>query len=494
MEDREEDEEPPLDTHIYTVPICLLESVLRHASNLKCLVWKVGYIPPHSITEALHAHQPKAKLNIFRAKRLADRVGLLPLEQALAASPCLNTFSMTASDGTCIEDHMAFQVIVALAPNLRYASLVSQTIMRPGDPEFSSPRARPEPWFPKGRENSKPNSSLRHLTLDGWSIDAIMLEYWSKYVDLASLESFKCSRGSIYDSYFMRASQLLTNLKHVSINLSQSQPNEEPNEQTAAAVEQYFSTCHVLSTLSLWSWRSAVSLPTILSRHGPTLTALHLHERDNAYVAQREALTIDEIRLIAKCCPRLKECTFDLNRASRELDLGDHADTMEQLRQFKLDNLQIYLDCGLQWLVQHRHRPAPRIIGPSNNVVVGLPDYCAMDDEYADALASPAIDSFGVLLEGTQYIPPSTNREICRFLIAAWKAVFGSQSSGSRQLHLKTGEWEGRNIPLLTAQRGTRDVRVWCTASPHERDDMQGECVVEIQCCHGQHKRKFVSS
>jgi hypothetical protein len=212
-------------------------------------------------------------------------------------------------------------------------------------------------------------------------------------------------------------------------------------------------------------------------------------------VTLRDTLSLEEIRLIRESCPQLRDFTFDLNRASRELGVEDHVDTMEELRKFNLGNLQIYLDCGVPWLA---HGRSGILNGPLNDVVVGLPGHCDGDYEYADAVTYFVHDpstSDSVTLENTiPHLPPSTNKEICRFLIRAWKAVFGSQTTGSRQMDLKFGEWERKHTPVLPGLRGQRDVRVWCRARPHGRDDMQGECVVEIECCGGEHKRKFVSS
>ena len=491
----DEDETLPFSTTIDTAPFHHLETVLCNASNLRTLLWKVGYLPPHEVTETLEAHQPKAQLNIFRAIRLADPVGLLRSEKALAESSCLNTFSMTANDETYIEDHMTFQVIVALAPKLKFASLVSQPLIQPGDLENPGRfRANPELWFPKGQENRKPNSTIRHLTLDGWSLSSETLEYWSRYVDLSGLESFKCSRGSIYASYFRRAPKVLTNLKHVSLNLNP----QERNPETAAAIEHYIATCPALASLSLWAWRGGVSLSTILSQHGSTLTGLHLHEREDSWFPLRDALSFEELQSIRESCPKLETFTFDINRMSPQLSLDDYVDTMKELRSFNLDNLQIYLDCGLPWLASIiSPHPNDRTHSRHDSDMVDLPGYCNGDDEYAAHtpihLLRPNISNGTTSNTTSKVYPPSTNKEICQFLIKTWKAVFGSQTTGLRQLDLKVGEWERKHVPVFRS-RALRDVRVWCRARPHERDDMQGECIVEIECCGGEHKRKFVSN
>lgn len=53
-----------------------------------------------------------------------------------------------------------------------------------------------------------------------------------------------------------------------------------------AAVENYLSLCPSMESLSLWSWMGRVKLTTIL-RHGPTLRALQLHEREEGMLGRR---------------------------------------------------------------------------------------------------------------------------------------------------------------------------------------------------------------
>ncbi len=115
--DRDEDEEdddnaddgaePPTSTTIDTTPFSQLESLFRNASNLKTLVWKVGYFPPYEVTKAVQEHQPNAKVNLFRAERLVvgNPVRLSDSEKALATLPCLNTFSVSLLSSDLSETH-----------------------------------------------------------------------------------------------------------------------------------------------------------------------------------------------------------------------------------------------------------------------------------------------------------------------------------------------------------------------------------------------------
>lgn len=508
----------PASTTIDIAPFASLDSVLSNASNIQKLSWQVGYFPPHEITEALEANHPKAKLNLHRAVRLNDVVGLLRSDKALALSRCLNTFSMTASYGTVTEDHMTFAVILALAPNLKFASLVSHPPMRPSDPELNNKwRGDPKLWFPDEVENRKPNSSLRHLTLDGWCLSSEALQYWSQYVDLSALESLRLSRGSIYPSYFRNALQMLPNLKHVNLNLNP----QVCDDATIEAAKDYIAACRPLSTLSLWSWRDRVPLETILKQHGQTLTKLHLHEREGtgyqAWMGRRHAMSADELRAIREACPNLKELTFDLNRPTAEIDFFDDGfdnRCFGELIKLNLDKIEIYFDSGLGWLYSfyQRHSDSDRqYYDPARDRTIrldddpeyplelpGYPNYCPGDTEFSTAVPVPSDpEEFGLPADtpNALFHPPSTNPEICWLTIDIWDTIFKRRTTGPRELSLKFGEWERHVRSIMPGLQGSnqRDVRVWCRAKPQERDDKSNRCVVEIDCCGGHHKRKFNS-
>ena len=495
------DEEAPAFAAVDTSSFDQLQTVLRNASNLKTLVWKVGYLPSTTIIQTLQQHQPSAKLNVYRSRRLTDATEPLDSEKTLAMSPSLNTFSMIASHGTVIEDHMVFQMILALAPNLKFASLVSLPWVRLRDNELSRRRIAPERWFPNAGQPWNANSSIRHLTLDGWSMSAGTLEYWSKYVDLASLGSFKCSRGYLHPTYFQCASRLLTNLKHVSLNFGQLAKDRE----TAGAIEQYLFHCSPLLSLSLWSGRGMVSLSTILSKHGATLGELHLHDRepdiDDAFYNPRKPLSLEEIRSIRRACPNLKTLTLDLDRYSSQLKVEHYKDVLEELHEFKLEKLQIYLDSGLPWLMTLCRPNLAKLSHFST-------DDTRCKKSWSDSPPSPCenntiLESAIAVttnlnnpeLESKTLQPPSSTTNICRFLVDAWKLVFHGTSTGPRQLDLKFGEWESKQpLPFLGLRAEERDFRIWCQARAHERNDKIDQCAIEFHCCEKEkHKRKFTS-
>ncbi|EXJ75472.1 uncharacterized protein A1O5_02168 [Cladophialophora psammophila CBS 110553] len=492
-----------------------LKTVVQNIGNLKTLVWQVGCLPTAEFIQTLQAYQPNVKMELHRAKRLEKENRPLESEKALSTATFLSTFSMITTSATYIEDTMIFQMMLCSAPNLKFASLISPEIRLGGSvgSEIASLQSNFESWLPQAQRT--PSSSLCHLTLDGWEVSSGCLDYWSQYVNFASLKSLKCSRGLVHASFFERASQVLTNLKSLSINFGSDSPlfGRLRIQRLATAAEHYIATCPPLLTLSVWSWRGKVPLSTILNQHGATLEELQLHEREDPDgLSLRDPFSVEELRSVRESCPRLRVLTIDLNRTSRYLGIEDYEGTLDELHRFNLDKIQIYLDSGMRWL---RRRAQNQFASDSNieqsgHLVdddqtpplddVSLPSGCHGDIEFEEAkpfrIETGDLDLGPHIQDGFVFLqPPSTHKDICRFLIKAWKIIFASKTTGPRQLDLKVGEWESKIQPLLLAagRHSMREIKVWCRARPHERDDMAGECAVEIDCCGGRHRRKFAS-
>lgn len=470
-----------------------LQSILADTSSLKTLNWDIGLLPPVEVVKTLQQYHPKAELKISRrVSNIPNNATSLEQVQALADSPCLTAFSLATSRSSQGTDLSGFQKIVAGAPNLRFASLVDS---------FHGVVSRQDDTT--DQTSVVPSSALRHLTIDGWSLSAETLDHWSKYVNLATLESFKCSRGRLSRTYFQQAAQKLTSLKRLSLNLSE----RDIDEATTKAIEDYFSACSPLQSLSLWSWNGKVQLSTILDRHGPTLTDLHLHEReDDVFVyGEEKLLSMEDLKGIRNACPQLKAFTFDLPRVSAPMKAEDYVAIWKELEEFKLDKLQVYFDGGmrcLSYLMADSDWHGDETVdaeGSDDNSMVNQPTHIRFSE-----LSGPG-ECCNELLPGnmesctTDYFsdtgvmqtlfPPPLDPEFCLFAAEAWKAVFGSHTTGPRVLDVKVGEWE-RKLSAHVAEQ--RDIRRWCRVKPNERDDLQGECTGLSQCCSG-HTRRFSS-
>ncbi|EXJ86715.1 hypothetical protein A1O3_03668 [Capronia epimyces CBS 606.96] len=473
-----------------------LNELLCQVTNLRTLIWDSSLLLPASVLRTLETRHPRAHLKVLRIKEREPTKEQFDAEDALAKSPSLVSFGALIGDSEWNkEDHVAFSKIISGAPNIKFASLISYTVY---------PEAVSEWQEEASQVDRKPNASLRHLTLDGWALSEQTLKHWSRFVDLTALESFKCSRGSLSASYFPLAAQMMTNLKHVSLNLS----SWRCPPATARAVQEYIDTCPPLSSLSLWSWKNKASLASILTRHGPTLVGLDLHEREDPIdILRRESFSREDLEQIRNSCPNLKAFTMDLLRQNQFLEIKDYQDQLDELEKAKLDKLQLCFDSGMVYItamvaLEHEYDGfPPRDLAPSNE----LPNSCGGDFDSRGLLPLYWDFSLGVVthlgpsgpaLSKSQILhPPSSIDDICRFVGEVWKHLFGSRTNGERLLEVKFGEWETKAFVAETRYNGDeqKDIRVYCRAKPHERDDKVGECQVLVQCCRGKHWKRFAS-
>ena len=256
-----------------------LVSLVTKLGNLKVLNWSYHGPIPLAVVEALQEHHPKAELRVYSFDRFsATDDHQDPAELALAKSPNLTIIKTSiwhGGHGTHPDlREAAFKRIVATAPNLRFASVVTGhsgcVIHMPTEEELEELEQQSKKFLTQ----NKPNNALRALTLDGYPLNEETLKDWGKLVDLSKLESLKCSRGLPDATYFTYAPQVLTSLKHVSLNLSYG------SQAVKNLIQTYIQDIAPLESLSLWSWIGIVPLDGILKRHGETLKTLQLHERE----------------------------------------------------------------------------------------------------------------------------------------------------------------------------------------------------------------------
>ncbi|KEF60871.1 uncharacterized protein A1O9_02433, partial [Exophiala aquamarina CBS 119918] len=438
-----------------------LVEILTKASNIKALTWKPTFSPSAGAVEALEKYHPKAELRISRITIPQSSYNCDPERIPLAASALLKSTSLrslgirryrSGDDITSFD----YRLIISNAENLEFVSVISD-----GPETADEDNSRTE-----GRKK------LRHLTLDGWQLSQDTVDYWSQYINLTELQSFKCSRGSLSTSYFVTAADLLPGLKHVSLNLG----SQKCSTETTEAVQRYISSCSPLKTLSLWSWIGRVSLQSILQQHGSTLEVLRLHEREEIGDDPdgQKFISLADVHSIRASCPRLKSFTFDLKRQSKQPRANDYQPILAELVKMQLDTLEIYLDSGLLFMYTLNRW------NDSNLKHVRGGNFGRGDTN------DPGRNKVH---------PPTSADDICTFTGEMWKSIFGSRISGPRMLDLKFGEWERNSLPLLTDPYGEpyADIRVWTRAKPHQRDDKPGECSVEMKGCGGKHRRKWTT-
>ncbi|KIW53220.1 hypothetical protein PV05_08810 [Exophiala xenobiotica] len=463
-----------------------LKELLSAVTNLKSLTYKTGRYPQPAIISVLQEKHPRADLRVYDVDKPQAHYNQLPSPEAkYLAHSCVSAFAMEVPyrhdyiDG----DHRDFEHIVSNATKLKSASLTS----------FGIQTNRIWNWTAVPF-HGKPSTSLRQFSLDGWPVSAQTLDYWARYVDLAGLETFACTRGPLSASYFVMAADVLRNLKHVSLNLSPFTCTKD----TAKAAEQYIATCPSLSTLSLWSWMEKVSLSTILRQHGPTLEDLQLHMREEEVQTDFRTLTLNEIMLVRTSCPKLRRFTFDLERQSKDLKVEDYSEILDEIKRFNLESLQIYFDSGLSYMMSRHSDHLDREEEEDDDDDASdnedsVPNCCGGG---LDSSSMESIDTCFGTQEGRTLTlalhPPSSTKNIQRFTHEVWKHMFGERTTGARQLDLKFGEWERKVVPVPYRPDGQvqQDLRVWCVAKPHDRDDRKGQSQVVLKCCQGKHWEK----
>lgn len=475
-----------------------LATLITKLGNLKLLNWSYRGPIPLDVVEALQGHHPKAELQIYHFARYDDSANHEdPAELALSRSANLTTLKASLwnlnNEGYLNLREAAFKRIVACAPNLQFASVVTGrsgcVINTPTQEQLEELEECSAKFF----THKKPNSALRALTLDGYPLSQATLKNWKSFVDLSGLQSLKCSRGLPDASYFAYAPQVLTNLKHVSLNLRYGSHGFKNLIQT------YIQDIAPLESLSLWSWIEAIPLDNILKRHGQTLRTLQLHERETTAdydEEKRRLLSLEDLKSIKAQCPRLRDLTVDIDRYSKslkpEVELKHHADKLETVASMNLEKLQIYFDLGIASMIhsygasyesadeeEHTndvdHAPESQGAEVSSSAQT-IPDKSPLHPSPTQCPPPKRLKK----VKHPGSFSPSPDKAIEPFVKELWKKVFGGRPNGtSRALDVKFGEWErkmggGYPVPWLLKEQSKKS---WWIVRPDERDDRPGECV-----------------
>ena len=473
--------------------------LIEKLGNLKILHWQYDGPIPLTILEGLHKYQPKSELKIYNFQRTSSGLDHNdPAELALSRSPALTAIKAVIwhrGGGSAIDlREAACQRIIANAPNLKYASVTtgqSGCVIRYLSPDQQASQDKMAELF---HTNIRPNQTLKTLTLDGYGLSKGLVERWGKFVDFSSLEGLKCSRGFVPDkSYFSIASDLLKNLRHVSLNFASN-----PNLDMSTAAENYLASCAPLETLSLWSWMKVVTLPTIL-KHGPTLRCLQLHERESTSIeVARGLLDNEDVREIRIACPQLQEFTMDIDQETESWqDEKENPKIYHELALFgsQLNKVQLYFELGI----------AAQIAGRPTLTRPAAPARVVDGEEVVDADAARAFSDSDTESTNSDHDGGHQKKRLKQSRLSArkkamlprpsldstfacakniWKTVFGTRSTGEKALDIKIGEWErklGAGLPAPWVQ-WEQSARSHLMLRPHERDDMQDKVVL---MCHG---------
>ena len=457
----------------------LVELVTKAArlTKVNVEVAVVGF--PLPLLQALETCHPQVKLCIWNYDRQPQLDHTDVGEQALAASPILHAIKANIWLDRCMTPIdlriAAFKRIVANSPNLEIASIITglTCYMRaPQEPQHEEQEKRAAAKFLSSSRG--PSTSVRKLVLDGFSLTRETLMEWDKYVSLRQLEDLKFSRGFPERTYFEAASALLTNLKHLSLNLSSA----SRHPKISPLAEAYLATtCAPLETLSLWSWKGVVSVDAML-KHGATLKRLELHEREATSLGKRRGLlSIEEVKRIRRYCPQLESFTLDMDRedADWRRDIVYHEEMLLEIGRIgkKLQKVQIYLDLGVAKKAEHYWDPDGCFLEPEGDSSDTQAEGEGVDDKDA---ADVAMD---YVYQGPFYPPSGLQKQ--DHAVEAWEIIFGkSPHTGARELEIKWGEWERKAGNRYAWFQWEQENKRRVVVRPDERDDRPREVKVEI--------------
>jgi hypothetical protein len=437
----------------------------------------VGF--PLVLLQALETYHPQVKLCIWNYHRHSELDHTDAVEQALTASPILHAIkaniwldrSLTPIDLRTA----AFKRIVANAPNLEIASIItglSRYGSAPQEPDHEEREKRAAAKFLSSSRGA--STSVRKLVLDGFSLNKETLLEWDKYVSLGQLEDLKFSRGVPEPTYFEAVPALLTNLKHLSLNLSSA----SRHPKIAPLAEAYLATtCAPLETLSLWSWKGVVSVDAML-KHGATLKRLELHEREATALGKRRGLlSIEEVRRIRRYCPQLEDFTLDMDREDADwlTDIDYHKDMLREIGRIgkKLQKVQIYLDLGVARKAEHYWDPE------GNFAQEEAGDNGDTQAEGEDVDKNDAADvPMDYVYQGPFY-PPSRGEKQSHAL-ETYRIIFENSHNGARELEIKWGEWERKAGNRYAWFNWEQENKRRVVVQRDERDDMAGCLRVEV--------------
>ena len=127
---------------------------------------------------------------------------------------------------------------------------------------------------------------------------------------------------------------------------------ERKTEHVKANVDIFFAQVPPLESLTIYGPRDALSdLSPVLSRHGPTLRRLHIHQHE-PYPKMtghppRRVLTLAEIAAIRAACPQLEDLGIDIDQDSDAPEQHLEAVCEILARPPRLRRATLNLDLGL---------------------------------------------------------------------------------------------------------------------------------------------------
>ncbi|KAL1685457.1 hypothetical protein GGG16DRAFT_118846 [Schizophyllum commune] len=414
---------------------------------------------PRALVEAIHACKSSVRLHLLDWTRKAPQLDASDADEAvLVGSPALRSlhaFHPVYRHGMEDLRWPAFLRLVRSAPDLqsvRYEPLVLE--------QYAGIYAH-EHWAAKYNtffSEDYPKRDIREIYVDGEDALTMLLEY----VNLDRIESLGLLRIDEFWDGGIGAS--LSALKHVELLFEPLEyagfdTVEHKIEHVKANVDIFFAQVPPLESLTIYGPRDALfDLSPVLSRHGPTLRKLHIHQHEpypemTGYPPRR-VLTLAEVAAIRAACPLLEDLGIDIDQDS------------EAPAQ--------YLDAVCEILA----RP-PRLRRATLNLDLGLHLYSALGEHSARTLPEEQWpEDLTSIHSRLKRYAEFNNSQACDI----WRAV-AAKGTRLKELIIREGEpdqvkWpsgEHHGFYWILEMKLSHRYRV----TPCERDDMQDEVEVK---------------
>ncbi|KAL1701341.1 hypothetical protein EV121DRAFT_294374 [Schizophyllum commune] len=318
-------------------------TLISRLVRLQALTFDCPTPIPHDLDELLRRSKPDIRLYVRDwTRRTQDRDASNPEEVAPLESPMLRSLHAfhPASDSGDMR-WAAFLRLVQSSPNLeavRYEPLNMESYksVRPAEHR----KAQYEAFF----SQRYPKRDIKVIYVDGQEFFADVLDS----VNLDCIEELGLLR--IGETWANGISSSLLALKKLEV-LFEPVQSEDPTvlARLKDKVSEFFAEIPALESLTIHGPRDAMpELSELLSRHGPTLRRLYIHEREPSTNTPWRVPTREEIAEIRSACPCLTDLGIDL-----DLDMGQqHIDDICELlaRPPSLRNVTINLDVAVKLL------------------------------------------------------------------------------------------------------------------------------------------------
>lgn len=260
--------------------------------------WSTSRTIPKSILDAINEHPCAPRLHMsFRENW--SRGPKNETATILCGSPRLYSIDTSAH----FLDRRAYmaeiQQLLLSCPNLRIFRIhIDHSGCRLGPATIGNFALEPGQMLPP----------LEELQCDGYS----WTKSWAKNMKWSHLRKLDVSDFSMAQEIAPH----LTGLRSLKLDHDGFRGSELEGQQRIAEINTFLLNCVLLEELDLTGLTRRIPMST-LERHGEALRYLRLHELEDFVVAQRQVLSVEDLKYLSISCPHLEVLAVDVNRNGR---------------------------------------------------------------------------------------------------------------------------------------------------------------------------------